>query len=127
MMPIHRLLLLLLVSGVVPAGQAADGPPAGERDPSEMTVEERMTIMQRMNDYHGCVYKEAMARVENTPDIRQAADQGMAACRAALDTLQGTIDGFGFEPAFGEQFVHHAQSRAVKMLMPELSMRKGGQ
>ena len=97
------------------------------REPSDMTPEERMAIMQRMNGYHGCVYKEAMARVEKLPDIRQAADEGMSACQAALDSLQETIESYRFSPEFSEQFAHHAQSRAVKMLLPELSMRKGGQ
>lgn len=97
------------------------------REPGDMTPEERMAIMRRMNDYHGCVYKEAMARVERFSDIRQAADEGMSACQAALDSLQETIEGYRFSPEFGEQFAHHAQSRAVKMLLPELSMRKGGQ
>lgn len=106
---------------------AAAVEPVSYREPSEMTVEERTAIMQRMNDYNGCVYKEAMARVDSMPDIRQAADEGMSACQATLDTVGKTIAGFNFGPEFAEQFLHHTQTRAVKMLMPELSMRKGGQ
>ena len=112
-----------LSSSTLAAADAANAP----RDPSDMTPAERMAIMQRMNDYQVCVYKEAMARVDALPDIRQAADEGMSACQAALDSLQETIESYRFSPEFSEQFAHHAQSRAVKMLLPELSMRKGGQ
>lgn len=119
---------LFLACGVsVSATLAAADDATAYREPSDMTPEERIAIMQRMNEYHGCVYKEAMARVEKLPDIRQAADQGMAACQSGLDALQETIEGYRFSPEFGEQFTHHAQSRAVKMLLPELSLRKGGQ
>jgi|LNFM01.1.fsa_nt_gb hypothetical protein len=111
---------------LAPLAVAAAAPPE-YREPSEMTVEERSTIMQRMNDYNGCVYKEAMARVDKLPDIRQAADEGMSACQGTLDTVEQAIAGFNFSPEFAEQFLHHTQSRAVKMLMPELSLRKGGQ
>ena len=97
------------------------------REPSDMTVEERTTIMQRMNDYNTCVYKESMARVDALPDIRQAADEAMTACQGTLDTVQTTIKGYHFSPEFAEQFLHHTQNRAVKMLIPELSLRKGGQ
>lgn len=123
-----KMLLGILVAGVIAcAAHATDGDASDFREPDTMTADERQAIMQRMNDYHGCVYREAMARVDQLPDIRQAADEGMTACQAALDTLQETIASYRFSPAFGEQFVHHAQSRAVKMLLPELSMRKGSQ
>lgn len=118
----HAVLACALLSpGVLPAEETTD-----LRDPSDMTVEERTAIMQRMNDYNTCVYKEAMARVDALPDIRQAADEGMSACQGALDKVGETIEGYRFTPEFAEQFLHHTQSRAVKMLMPELSLRKGG-
>lgn len=123
----HRVVLLGIAWLGLAPGVWAEDETTGLRDPSEMSVEERTVIMQRMNDYNGCVYKEAMARVEKLPDIRQAADEGMGACQGALDKLRETIEGYRFTPAFAEQFVHHAQNRVVKMLLPELSMRKGGQ
>jgi len=123
----YRVALLGIASLGLSQGVWAEDEATGLRDPSEMSVEERTVIMQRMNDYNGCVYKEAMARVEKLPDIRQAADEGMGACQGALDKLGETIEGYRFTPAFAEQFVHHAQNRVVKMLLPELSMRKGGQ
>lgn len=121
------LVLISCCGGLGLPGLAAAGDATAYREPGDMTVAERMTIMQRMNDYQVCVYREATARVDEFPDIRQAADEGMAACRSALDALQETIEAYRFSPQFGEQFVHHAQSRAVKMLLPELSLRKGAQ
>jgi hypothetical protein len=122
---IPRLTLCALVLGAPLSVTAADT--AGSRDPSDMTVEERTAIMTRVNDYNGCVYKESMARVDALPDIRQAADEGMTACQATLDSISETIASFDFEPGFADQFVRHTQSRAVRMLIPELSLRKGGQ
>ena len=125
MNPGHRTLHLALCALLSQAALAADT--AAERDPSDMTVEERTAIMQRMGDYNSCVYKESMARVDQLPDIRQAADEGMAACQASLDKMGETIAGFNFSEAFAEQFRHLAQSRAAKMVIPELSLRKGSQ
>ncbi len=122
---ITRLTLIALVPCAPLSLAAADA--AGSRDPSDMTVEERTAIMTRVNEYNGCVYKEAMARVDALPDIRQAADEGMTACQGTLDSISETIAGFEFEPGFADQFVRHTQSRAVRMLIPELSLRKGGQ
>lgn len=96
------------------------------RDPGSMREEERAQVMSYMNDYNGCVYKEAMARVEKLPDIRQAADQGMEACKSKLQEMKDTLGKAGFEPGFGEQFAHSTQMRAVRMLMPELALKKSG-
>jgi len=122
---IPRLPFIVLILGAplsVSAGEAD-----GSRDASDMTVEERTAIMTRVNEYNGCVYKESMARVDALPDIRQAADEGMTACQGRLDAVSETITGFDFEAGFADQFVRHTQSRAVRMLIPELSLRKGGQ
>ena len=96
------------------------------RDPGSMKEEERAQVMGYMNDYNGCVYKESMARVEKFPDIRQAADQGMEACKGKLQEMKDTLGKAGFEPGFGEQFAHSTQMRAVRMLMPELALKKAG-
>lgn len=114
-------LLFALATMLANAGETA-----AQRDPGDMTVEERTAIMQRVNDYNGCVFRESMARVDALPDIRQAADEGMTACAAALDGVRQTITNFNFEPGFAEQFARHTQSRAAHRLIPELSMRKGG-
>lgn len=110
----------------IPFGHAVADSGASFREPSDMTVEERTGVMQRVNDYNNCVFREAMARVDRLPDIRQAADEGMAACKAALETIGKTLTDYRFEPGFSTQFLHHTQSRAVRMLIPELSLRKAG-
>lgn len=122
---IPRLPLILAILGVPLSVSGTDG--AGSRDASDMTVEERTAIMTRVNEYNGCVYKESMARVDALPDIRQAADEGMTACQGTLDAVNETIVSFNFEAGFADQFVRHTQSRAVRMLIPELSLRKSGQ
>ena len=106
------------------ATAAEPTPTAQGRSPGDMTVEERRVMMQGVADYNACVYKEAMAKVDSLPDIRQAADQAMSACEETIDSLKEKIEGYGFEPGFAEQFTHHAQSRAVRTLLPELALRK---
>lgn len=81
-------------------------------------------MMQMVGDYNSCVYREGMANVDKFADIRQSADAAMAACENTSNKLRATIDGFGFEPGFGEHFVHHAQSRAARTLIPELAIKK---
>lgn len=96
------------------------------RSPGDMSMEERAAMMRGVSDYNDCLYKEAMARVDKLPDIRQTADEAMAACKNRIDSLRAMIDGYGFEPGFGEQFTRHAQSRAARTLLPELAIRKSG-
>jgi len=120
-----RVALRLVIGASLTGTVGADEPPAtAGRSPGDMTVEERRVMMQGVADYNACVYKEAMARVESLPDIRQAADQAMSACEETIDGLKEKIEGYGFEPGFAEQFTHHAQSRAVRTLLPELALRK---
>ncbi|MGE0336294.1 MAG: hypothetical protein AB7Q76_13485 [Gammaproteobacteria bacterium] len=96
------------------------------RSPGDMTLEERSAMMQLVGEYNACVYRAGMEKVDAFPDIRQAADAAMEACENLSLKLRQTIDGYNFEPGFGEQFVHHARSRAAKSLLPELALRKGG-
>lgn len=117
-------LLAALVTLIAPPLMAEDA--QQYRSPGDMTVDERMSMMQLVSDYNTCVYREGIAQVDKFADIRQSADAALAACQPTTDTLRATIDGFGFEPGFGEQFVHHAQSRAARTLIPELAIRKGG-
>jgi len=120
--------MLAIGAGLVARSAVAadDAPAEAYRSPGEMTLEERTAMMQLVSDYNNCLYKEGLARVEQFPDIRQAADAAMAACESTSNKLRETIDGFRFEPGFGEQFVHHTQSRAIRSLIPELAIRKGG-
>lgn len=120
----RRLALVALLA--LSAGAATRAEEAQFRDPGSMKEEERAQVMGFMNDYNGCVYKESMARVDKFPDIRQAADQGMDACKGKLQEMKDTLGKAGFEPGFGEQFAHSTQMRAVRMLMPELALKKSG-
>jgi hypothetical protein len=91
-----------------------------------MSVQERMSMMQMVGEYNSCIYREGMANVDKFADIRQSADAAMAACEDTSNKLRAIIDGYGFEPGFGEHFVHHAQARAARTLIPELAIRKSG-
>lgn len=113
--------LALLIGAGVPA-QAE----TSYRDPGDMTEAERITLMGKTNDYNKCVYSKSMAAVENLPDIRQAADQAMSACKPVIVELKALVVKAGFDPGFGDQFAHSAQNRVVKMLMPELALKKSG-
>ena len=115
------------VTLVTPTLAAGEAPPPQFRSPGDMTVEERMSMMRLVGDYNACVYREGVAQVDKFADIRQSADAAMAACENTSNKLRATIDGFGFEPSFGEHFVHHAQSRAARSLLPELAIRKSSQ
>ncbi len=96
------------------------------RDPGDMTEEERAGVMAKTNHYNTCVYKESMALVDTLPDIRQAADSAMKKCQPMIDDLKALVTKAGFDPGFGTQFAHSAQNRAVRMLIPELALRKSG-
>ncbi len=96
------------------------------RSPGDMSVDERMSMMKMVGEYNSCVYREGMANVDKFADIRQSADLALAACQNTSNELRAMIDGYGFEPGFGEHFVHHAQSRAARTLIPELAIRKSG-
>lgn len=121
---------VVLAAALASSAMAEEKTPPKEaatyRSPGDMSMEERTAMMSGVSEYNGCVYKEAMARVDKLPDIRQAADEAMAACKGRIDELRTLIEGYGFEPGFGEQFTHHAQSRAARTLLPELAIRKSG-
>ena len=120
----HAVLGLVVGACLSGPALAEPAPAAAGRSPGDMTVDERRVMMQGVADYNACVYKEAMAKVDALPDIRQAADQAMSACEDTIDSLKERIEGYGFEAGFAEQFTHHAQSRAVRTLLPELALRK---
>ncbi len=116
--------LTIVAIGLCGIGAAAADEALAFRDPGSMTVEERMSLMRQMEDYRSCAYREAMARVDKFDDIRRAADEGLGACRDTLDALRSMLTTYRFDPEFSEGFVRHAQSRAVRMLLPELALHK---
>ena len=125
-MTIHRLLAVASAGFLLQCACVTWAETPAYRDPGSMKEEERAQVMSFMNEYNGCVYKEAMARVAQLPDIRQAADQGMETCKPKLQEMKDTLGKAGFEPGFGEQFAHSTQMRAVRMLIPELALKKAG-
>lgn len=114
--------VVLMVFGIA----ACAGAEETYRSPGDMTLEERTEMMKGVGEYNNCVYREGLAKVDEFPDIRQAADAAMAACAGTIDALRAKIEGFRFEPGFEDQFIQHAQSRAAKNLIPELALRKSG-
>jgi hypothetical protein len=123
LVPTLRIALLVLMVSASPLAEEA---PANYRSPGDMTVEERMAMMSLVGEYNNCVYQAGMAKVDQFADIRQAADAAMEACENTANKLRTTINDYGFEPGFAEQFVRHAQSRAARTLLPELAIRKSG-
>ncbi|MGH8595594.1 MAG: hypothetical protein ACREXT_02925 [Gammaproteobacteria bacterium] len=111
-----------------PLLSAADAvsPSQDYRSLGDMSVDERVAMMTVVGEYNNCVYQEGVARVNQFPDIRQAADAALGACENLANKLRETIDAYGFEPGFSEQFVRHMQSRAARTLLPELAIRKSG-
>ena len=125
-MPGKKTLGPLVALALLLGGGLAAQAETNYRDPGDMKEEERIAMMGKTNEYNKCVYTKSMAAVENLPDIRQAADQAMTACRPVIDELKALVVKAGFDPGFGDQFAHSAQNRVVKMLMPELALKKSG-
>lgn len=113
---------LLAAGGVA----CAEGEAPGERSPGDMTVEERGQMMQATNDYNGCVYKNAMDKINAAPDIRRIADAALVMCQPQLDGLRKLITGWKFPAYFADGFSRQVRDRAVHNLLPELATRKGG-
>ena len=113
----------LTLCALAAAGNAAE---TQYRDPGDMTEGERAGLMATTNQYNACVYKESMALVDTLPDIRQAADSAMKKCQPVIDELKAQVSKSGFDPGFGTIFAHSAQNRAVRMLIPELALKKSG-
>lgn len=99
-------------------------PQAAERSPGDMTVEERVQMMEGANEYNTCVYNAALERIDTDPDIRRIADGAMGHCQPRLEALAGTIEDWGFAPYFAEGFTRNVRDRAARKLLPELAVRK---
>lgn len=102
--------------------QAADLPTV--RSPGDMTVDERVTMMNSANDYNTCVYTEALERLDADPDIRRIADLAMGYCQPQLEDLRASIQTWGFDGHFAEGFTRNVRDRAARKLLPELAIRK---
>ncbi|MGR9093078.1 MAG: hypothetical protein ACU85U_21105 [Gammaproteobacteria bacterium] len=96
------------------------------RSPGDMSVEERTTMMKTASLYDNCIYSQAIAKVGEFADIRQAADFAMGECQSKLTDLESTITGMGFGADYATAFAHRIRNRAARKILPELAVRKAG-
>jgi hypothetical protein len=115
-------LILSMLSAAVIA--ADDGLASGERSPGDMSVEERMQMIQASNGYNQCVLKEATDKINSDADIRRIADNALGSCQPQLDALQGLISGWKFPEYFAKGYARTVRDRAARNVLPELATRK---
>lgn len=108
------------------AAFAEPGGASTARSPGDMSVEERLTMMQTASLYDNCIYSQAIAKVGDFADIRQAADFAMGECRSKLADLETTITGMGFGADYATGFANRIRNRAARKILPELAIRKAG-
>ena len=96
------------------------------RSPADMSVEERMNMMKTASKYDNCVYSQAISKVSQFPDIRQAADFALGECQSKLADLQSTITSMGFGADYANAFANRIRNRAARKILPELAVRKAG-
>ena len=110
---------------LVATSLAADEPSAApSRSPGDMTVDQRVEMMEAANAYNTCVYHEAIDNIDVDGDIRRIADLALGSCQPQLDDLDDTITNWGFAQNFAEQFTRTVRNRAARKLLPELAVRK---
>ena len=120
--------LIAYVTLALPLSVAADHAPSltAARSPADMNVEERTRMMKSATHYDHCIYSEAIAKVNEFPDIRQAADFGLSTCQSRLAELEETITAMGFGADYAHAFAMRIRNRAARKILPELAVRKAG-
>lgn len=121
-----RLCVALAPMALSIAAFAEPGDASTARSPGDMSVEERLTMMQTASLYDNCIYSQAIAKVGDFADIRQAADFAMGECRSKLADLETTITGMGFGADYATGFANRIRNRAARKILPELAIRKAG-
>ncbi len=119
------ILTIALVVIAQTAGSDDQPDPEFARSPGDMTVEERMQMIQKARGYDACVYTEALAQGDDEGDIRRVADMAMGQCEPHLEDLRTMIEGWGFNPHFARGFMSNVRNRAARKILPELAVRKG--
>lgn len=114
--------LCVLISGPL----SAETETPADRSPADMTVEERTHMMKTASKYDNCIYSQAIAKVGEFPDIRQAADFAMGECQGKLLDLENAITEMGFGADFANAFSKRIRNRAARKILPELAVRKAG-
>ena len=103
---------------------ADDGLAPGERSPGDMTVEERVQMIQATNTYNNCVYQQATDKINSDADIRRIADKALGSCQPQLQSLQRLITGWKFPEYFAKGYARTVRDRAARHVLPELATRK---
>ena len=119
-------LIVLSILNVLSATAIAadDGLAPGQRSPGDMTVEERVQMIQATNTYNDCVYKQATDNINSDTDIRRIADNALRSCQPQLDGLQRLIGGWKFPDYFAKGYARTVRDRAARNVLPELATRK---
>ncbi len=119
-------LVLFLILGVLSTTSVAadDSIAALERSPGDMSVEERVQMIQATNTYNDCVYKQATDNINSDADIRRIADNALRSCQPRLESLQRLIGSWKFPEYFAKGYAHTVRDRAARNILPELATRK---
>lgn len=126
MTPVNKLCVALAALALSMAVVAEPEDASTARSPGDMSVEERMKMMQTASLYDNCIYSQAIAKVGEFADIRQAADFAMGECQSKLSDLETTITGMGFGADYANAFANRIRNRAARKILPELAIRKAG-
>ncbi len=119
-------LIILLITLTLPLWAIAESEVSESRSPGDMSVEERMNMMTTASKYDNCVYSQAISKVSEFPDIRQAADFALGECQSKLAELETSITSMGFGADYANAFANRIRNRAARKILPELAVRKAG-
>ena len=119
-------LVILVIALTHPVCVLAQAEVPTPRSPADMSVEERMNMMKTASKYDNCVYSQAISKVSEFADIRQAADFALGECQNKLVDLESTIRSMGFGADYANAFANRIRSRAARKILPELAVRKAG-
>ncbi len=119
-------LVILLIALTYPLSGFAEAEMSEPRSPADMSVEERMNMMKSALKYDNCVYSQAISKVGEFPDIRQAADFALGECQSKLADLESTITSMGFGADYANAFANRIRNRAARKILPELAVRQAG-
>ena len=122
----NRRLVIVLIALTYPLCGFAEAELSEPRSPADMSVEERMNMMKTASKYDNCVYSQAISKVSEFPDIRQAADFALGECQNKLVDLESTIKSMGFGADYANAFSNRIRSRAARKILPELAIRQAG-
>ena len=124
-MPTPVLMLLPILSALSAAAIADDdGLEPGQRSPGDMSVAERVQMIQATNTYNDCVYQQATDKINSDADIRRIADNALHSCQPQLDGLQRLIAGWKFPAYFAKGYARTVRDHAARNILPELATHK---